>query len=1341
MNSYIKYIFVSCKKNILARLKYWFLSFLVLIWATPAWAIPSPELVIGSISSVSQLFALVSALLGGGAVAIGARAAVNGRSKSAMRVAMVLLALFILSLGFNLYQYHTATSAKQARLEATLIRPAKLKGQKLLDATLKETSFGNQKNHSLGISTEETARLLAETKAGIRDDVVFVDVRETGEHEMGTLPNATHIRYPDIPTANISLKNKTAVLLCHNGNRSSETCEVLAAKGIDCRFIVGGIEKWIVEGRDFTDKNVRGLSDLRAIPQYENRDVLLDTPDVQTLVSEEKALFLDVRYPGEYANRHLPGAINIPIRKTPTSELMDQISKLPKRPIVTACYDRRGCFMSQVLGLELSRAGYDFRGRYTLPWEYFEKPKPKPHVQAWIANQKAGVWADGVEFVAGLIEFLAEKWSMIAAIVIAALVSRMLVIPVSLKAEKDQIKMHLLQDELDDLKTRLKDDPQRRAKALSAFYKDHGITPVRNLLALAFVPVMALNLSAIQQVATARTGETILGQNMATPDATFILPALFGLLGVAYILYAVAKKPIHKHITWFIGLPLLFGIAALLSVAGQLYLIVSMILLLLQRGFATGYYRRTVDQFVKYWKSSKAESGVIPLAFTDQLASCGNKAYRLSQLRSMNVSVPDGVVLTEKFLNDYTAGKVKSASLNQVWKSVSSEKVAVRSSAAAEDGSANSFAGVFESVLNVTRHNLEDAIHQVTESFKSERAGSYGQSGEGNNILVQRMVEAEFAGVLFTQAPEETGLMMVEMVKGLAEDLVSGTATPDSFFIGRFSGQVMGGVKPPIDLSELFKMGMEIENHFQTPQDIEWTYRNGQFIIVQSRDITVTGSKAKQNSAEYKEWRRLFEICENVSGDEIVLVQDEMSEVLPRPTPLSFSLMQGLWSAGGSVERASKRLGVSYPIEGAEAERLATVFGRLYTNRRVEIQTQIVLNRASINYLKTSGEQLEKHFSDEFLPKLLSQVELYSCVDFKGLSRKQLKSVVLRLIDDFTKFTHTEVEVVNIAANFYIEFARKQLEKRKIDPASVLKVDEKSGPARILSEIASCAETSRLHLLKSEMGHRAIFDYELREPRYLESPDVLAELVTPFLDKKDKHGSANDLDRLPAKLKKLVISARRFQILKEEAKHHSLKHYALIRKALLEFGNASGLGDLIFYLTIDELREIDASNLSGLAKIGKLKKKNHAELLKHSALPTAISPFDLERASAKCLVTSVADDCRIVGKRVSGSGTAEGNCRVMTAQESDLGAPIRKFKDGDILVCSMVHPAWLPYVLRSGGVICEVGGWLSHIAIVARENDITMIVNTQGLGKIVDGSHVIIDNDGVVECENLLEIL
>src|SRR6185436_3560761 len=95
-----------------------------------------------------------------------------------------------------------------------------------------------------------------------------------------------------------------------------------------------------------------------------------------------------------------------------------------------------------------------------------------------------------------------SRWTgVVAVIALLALISRLLVLPFSLKSERDQIRSRAAADELEELKSRFKDDPVRRTDAVRGFYKRHGITPARNLLALAFLPVMAVALMAVQELA------------------------------------------------------------------------------------------------------------------------------------------------------------------------------------------------------------------------------------------------------------------------------------------------------------------------------------------------------------------------------------------------------------------------------------------------------------------------------------------------------------------------------------------------------------------------------------------------------------------------------------------------------------------------------------------------------------------------------------------------------------------------------------------------------------------------------------------------------------------------
>ena len=100
---------------------------------------------------------------------------------------------------------------------------------------------------------------------------------------------------------------------------------------------------------------------------------------------------------------------------------------------------------------------------------------------------------------------------------------------------------------------------------------------------------------------------------------------------------------------------------------------------------------------------------------------------------------------------------------------------------------------------------------------------------------------------------------------------------------------------------------------------------------------------------------------------------------------------------------------------------------------------------------------------------------------------------------------------------------------------------------------------------------------------------------------------------------------------------------------------------------------------------------------------------------------------------MSGAGIVEGRACVVTGIDVDLNTTIPGFRDGDIVVSNMVPPTWIPYFGRAGGFVCEIGSWLSHTAIVARERRVPLIVGTEGIGAISDGMWLRMHDNGIVE--------
>lgn len=220
-------------------------------------------------------------------------------------------------------------------------------------------------------------------------------------------------------------------------------------------------------------------------------------------------------------------------------------------------------------------------------------------------------------------------------------------------------------------------------------------------------------------------------------------------------------------------------------------------------------------------------------------------------------------------------------------------RVAVRSSATAEDLPENSFAGQQETYLNICGlEKLIDGIQKCFASLWSQRAIDYRkQTGFDKQkislaVVVQEMVNGDVSGVLFSANPinHSSNEMVISASYGLGEAVVSGIVTPDTFIWdikeNTVKDKILGSkeitiVYDPVqltikmetdiekqkhyclttkDIEMLTSMGKQIEQHYGYAQDIEWTIKGGKFYILQARGITTLSEKGDdaQINAEKK---------------------------------------------------------------------------------------------------------------------------------------------------------------------------------------------------------------------------------------------------------------------------------------------------------------------------------------------------------------------------------------------------------------------------------------------------------------------------------------------------------
>jgi pyruvate, water dikinase len=178
-------------------------------------------------------------------------------------------------------------------------------------------------------------------------------------------------------------------------------------------------------------------------------------------------------------------------------------------------------------------------------------------------------------------------------------------------------------------------------------------------------------------------------------------------------------------------------------------------------------------------------------------------------------------------------------------------KVAIRSSASAEDSGAASYAGQQETYLNIVGGDEVCArIVACWASFFSERAIFY-RMRKGSladlamAVIVQKMLDPVKSGVIFTVDPvsRRRDRMIIEAVFGLGEQVVSGAVTPDHYVVDR-AGNVKREhiiekrILRPDEIRQIVELGRMLEERFGKPQDIEWCIENGRIYLLQSRPIT-----------------------------------------------------------------------------------------------------------------------------------------------------------------------------------------------------------------------------------------------------------------------------------------------------------------------------------------------------------------------------------------------------------------------------------------------------------------------------------------------------------------------
>ena len=718
----------------------------------------------------------------------------------------------------------------------------------------------------------------------------------------------------------------------------------------------------------------------------------------------------------------------------------------------------------------------------------------------------------------------------------------------------------------------------------------------------------------------------------------------------------------------------------------------------------------------------------------------GGKADNLVLMRDKGIPVPEFVIVTDGNAPD-----------------VSWEMSSVRSSADVEDGVSDSFAGQFDTYLNVARKDLQEKIDLCMASASSEGAAEYLKQRELDkevkmSVIVQKMIDADCSGVMFTSNPQ--GIMnecVITVGKGTGDNVVADKTDTTSYYYNTnddlyyYEGEkdLLSSEK----IHELIALGEKIKEILGDYLDIEFSVKDGKIYILQARKIT-TFSDADPSSFLILDNSNIVESYPNLSlpltCGFVGFVYSGVFEGLCRRIIGEGKYFDGLKPVfGNMVGNVNGRM--YYKISNWYTlikflpfrkkiipvwQEMLGVKNKTYDEKRdmkVSFFDRLKIDKRIISAFKNSPKEMEKlnkefiRINDEFYKSYhdgMSNEELIA--QYRIIEKKLLACWDITLINDLYTFVHTGL--------------LKHFLRKKYDDADDKTNEFLSGitnieslkPVRAMIDLAHSRKglsgdefQKRIDEYIKLYGDRNLEELKLESPTFRTNPELLMKKIDEYCedeakleeihknimkdDGRDMTGESRRIRKLAAKCS-VGISNR------EISRLNRSRIYGMVREIVLSLGKnfcKAGLLDKVhdvFYLTYDEMFAMTKEPFDAKERIEQ--RKNEYRMYK--CLP-AFSRIIFEKEEFSKHHVSVnshkmAEQTGVMQGVPCSGGVSEGEALVV----EDISM-LEDSKD-KILVTKMTDPGWVFYLASAKGVISQKGSILSHTAIISREIGIPSIV-------------------------------
>ncbi|MBN2205474.1 MAG: hypothetical protein JW767_10680 [Thermoleophilia bacterium] len=744
-------------------------------------------------------------------------------------------------------------------------------------------------------------------------------------------------------------------------------------------------------------------------------------------------------------------------------------------------------------------------------------------------------------------------------------------------------------------------------------------------------------------------------------------------------------------------------------------------------------------------------SGPLQLNRARRRRDVGAKARGLARLESLGFQVPQAWVLPASSMDSTDPGRM-AAILEPAIDATST--YAVRSSSSSEDGATRSHAGEFLTLLDVPARDVARVALRVHE---------HGSEA----VLVQRMVHAKVAGVVFSRNPV-TGIKecVIEATRGTAEGLLAGRDRPERWVCKR-GEWVLVPDEPALteDVADAIVEGVErIEGAFKSPIDAEWAW-DGRLWWLQARPITTGGHPDIYSSRMARDMLPgiILPLVWSVNGPLmsrvfIQFLEDLLGPIDVRPEDAGTLIHYRFYINVGALSRLFAEFG--FPEDslellagmerGASMPRMPRPTPRAFRRLPHMLRALAHFRRyeRALEHELPAAWQTSRHFAEEVdlstldAPALLQRLDALEPI---AKSSTYYHTVTLMIMRMYTMRLRSHLQRAGLlgpdepldlrgAADSVHDVGRaldgladlagalppeQQAHLRARELGGLREAAEAADPS---SPDAAAGEFVRaFDAFMHRFGHLAESGVNLASPSWSEQPEVVLAMVAARLDAPSERAAAADQEPSRRRLRREWRRASRYHTLRDETSSlytHTYGQYRPIVLALadrlIETG-ALEVRDDVFYLTLDELRRVVDGGLTP-PDVRTIVRGRRAEV---------------ETASRgeppEVVVGDTADLVDLPRRHTLRGIAASRGCYTGRAVVCRGLDDLERVVQGSVVVVPYSDTSWNALFAHAGAIVAESGGMLCHSAILAREFGVPAVVCVRGALTLDDGAVVTVD--------------